>query len=175
MQALWRIWTDGNAATRIDRVESFGGSVSGTEYAHDIPLAKNEMRRGSDWSPPVVAMRYIYADRATDTIRGMTDSEKTAADAAEQAILIATIAATTKQIGPMVQAIQTNLLALGQTLPADSALVTGAVLSASASKKLTTEQEAAKMNLAIAYLLLRGAGIEDATINAVWKYMEASK
>jgi len=72
-------------------------------------------------------------------------------------------------IGDHVTSISRNLAILGYILPASGGDVITDVMRRSMAGELSAAQNEAKRDLADAYLILRGQGVTDAQINAVWE------
>jgi hypothetical protein len=87
MQARFRINFDpatGRLTREIESLSSFGGSVSGTEHVHDIPLAIGEIRKPADWQrPDGVPWKYLLVE--SGDVRAMTQAERDARDVDDQA------------------------------------------------------------------------------------------
>lgn len=120
------------------------------------------------------------------TITEMTQAEKDAVDADEQAAQEAFEAqmATAQaeafgqlcaKIGPMVTALQSNLASFGLSLPTTKGEAMGAIMAASLAGGLTDEQKESKSDAGLLYVMLAGQGITDEQINAVWQYLEAQE
>lgn len=77
-----------------------------------------------------------------------------------------------KNIGTQVRSIARNLAILGYSLPANGGDIMTDVLRRSMEGTLSAVQNEAKRDLADVYLLLRGGGVTDAKINAVWEVIK---
>ena len=80
-----------------------------------------------------------------------------------------------QQIGASVTAIRAFLVALnlGYDLPCDSATVMADLTTKALTGQLTAAQRDAKNDLADLYLMLRGSGVTDSQIAAMWDYIKA--
>ncbi len=77
-----------------------------------------------------------------------------------------------KSIGTQVRSIARNLAILGYSLPGNGGGIMTDVLRRSMEGTLSPLQNEAKRDLADVYLLLRGGGVTDAKINAVWEVIK---
>jgi hypothetical protein len=86
--------------------------------------------------------------------------------ARQMAIALAT------SIGDHVRSIARNLAILGYSLPGNGGDIMTDLMRRSMDGQLNPSQNEAKRDLADVYLLLRGGGITDAKINAVWEVIQ---
>lgn len=85
------------------------------------------------------------------------------------------LAALAERIADPVKSIMINLGSLGYRMPCDPAIVMADIVQRSMSGTLTPAQERSKANLADVYLLLRGQGIDDATIMTVAAHIAGAR
>ena len=85
------------------------------------------------------------------------------------------LAALAERIADPVKSIMINLGSLGYRLPCEPAIVMADIVQRSMSGTLTPAQERSKANLADVYLLLRGQGIDDATIMTVVAHIAGAR
>ena len=200
MQAHWRITYD-HATSYVQSIEplpSFGGSVSGTEYTHDIPLAPGELRQGKDWEPPDADVRYLRVVDGSvialdESDRPARDAEIAAAVQAEQAAALqafidAPVDPAVPQLGTLrhqiieIEGMIDWYIAQGCPLerPLKPALATMQVNAWLKAMDAAGHDAAFRQGQRYAIILLtilneiqeRGATIEQ--VNAAWNYMQAT-
>jgi hypothetical protein len=75
--------------------------------------------------------------------------------------------------GGMVAALGYSLIVVGHEIPCESAVVTSDLITRSLGGTLTDAQEKAKGDIADIYIILKGAGVTDDDIAAVWSNVRA--
>ena len=132
----------------------------------DDPAPDGMVRTGWESQPTIIDG---IAHRVPTTI---TQAEYDAQQAAQQT---AELHEAYQQIGASVTAIRALLVALnlGYDLPCDSATVLAELTTKALTGQLTAAQRDAKNDLADLYLMLRGSGVTDSQIAAMWEYIKA--
>ncbi len=75
--------------------------------------------------------------------------------------------------GGMIAALGYSLIVVGHEIPCESAVVTSDLITRSLGGTLTDAQEKAKGDIADIYIILKGAGVTDDDIAAVWSNVRA--
>ena len=121
----------------------------------------------------VVSTRQIIVtnDAAVEVYHTITEAEYAAAVQAETR---AQLQAAVDSAGPLIRALQANLVQLGHSLPADANEVIAAVMEASLTGQLTTAQIEAKHDAIAVYFILDKKEVDNDAVNAVWQYMKAT-
>jgi len=106
-----------------------------------------------------------------------TTADEDAAEAAQQAAAAqqaqaAQLSALAQQIGPIVSRIRARLVELGHDLLGNSTAIMADVVARSEAGVLTVDQRTAQLLLTDMFLILRGQGITDDQINAVWEVIQ---
>jgi len=81
--------------------------------------------------------------------------------------------ALASQIGDQVRSIARHLKTLGYSLPGDGRVIMADVIRRSMAGQLTDAQQDARRDATDVYLILMGAGVTDAQINAVWEVIQS--
>jgi hypothetical protein len=118
------------------------------------------------------AIQVVDSTWSVEERQKQAEDEAAAVAAAEAQVQKDRIAGLAAAYGQAVTALAGYLALVGWSIPCDSSLVMADLIARAAADTLDEKQRDAKSNVADLYLLLRGAGVTNADIAAIWEVVK---